>query len=184
MMKCRRSPHHFFLWLALVLLFCGGCQKAKIADCFIRQRIIFPSKFLVVENGSIRVGYFEEDVSPKLVYFFGHTDCSECQIVKLTDLLPIFQKAETEGRFLPLIIFAPDAEHLESTLNALKKWTFPHSVYVSMENEWVKESGIPEDPQYHTFLMNRDRLPVFVGNPLESEKMMKLFENHLETKKR
>lgn len=59
---------------------------------------------------------------------------------------------------------------------------FPYLVYVDYSGSFAETNmSIPEDNRFHSFLLNKEGRPVFVGNPLASDRMMELFKEALES---
>lgn len=57
---------------------------------------------------------------------------------------------------------------------------FPYPVYVDFNCSFRKlNTGIPEDVRFHSFLLDKNGHPVFVGNPNANETLNHLFEKVL-----
>lgn len=185
-MFCRRKPvWSLFFYLIFGLVICGCNRDAALQSqllSFKACKIAFPEKVLVVENGCAAMREMPDYHPFSLVYFLGYKDCFECEIGHLHNLVPVFQKAEADKRFQPIVIFAPEAEEIEHTLRDLKHSVFPYPIYVSLNDEWAKASGIPEDSRFHTFLLDENGHPLLVGDPFASTRMMKLFNKTLSKK--
>ena len=76
--------------------------------------------------------------------------------------------------------FSPGSEELEDVRLQLAVQDFSFPVYVDTYGSFARENtGIPEDERFHSFLIGGDGRPVFVGNPLGSEKMQDIFQKVL-----
>ena len=167
--------------------FFSGCQKESEELIAIKQLLVsfmncninFPERVVVVEKGTVMLKEMPVFQEPVLVYFMGSKDCFECEIAHLQDLIPIFRKAEKDTRFQVIIILAPEDGYLDHVLHDLNLAVFPYPIYVSLNSEWARQSGIPGDPRFHTFLLDENKHPCLVGDPLSDKHMMKLFNKTL-----
>ena len=79
-----------------------------------------------------------------------------------------------------MTIFSPRAEELEEFRLQLSVQDIGFPVYVDTYGSFAGENaGIPEDERFHSFLVGGDGRPVFVGNPLGSEKLQDVFQKVL-----
>lgn len=106
--------------------------------------------------------------------------CNSCQINHLNDYLCIYEKADTMS-FDVLTIFSPRQEEYDEVMASLMKQDFPYPIYVDFDGSFRRANPcIPEDNRFHSFLLDKDGHPVFVGNPADNETMWNLFEKALE----
>lgn len=62
----------------------------------------------------------------------------------------------------------------------IKDLNFPFPVYIDEFGEFYRQNkDFPSDRRFHSFLVDADGHPVFIGNPLSSEKLWEVFENTL-----
>ncbi|MBN2755841.1 MAG: hypothetical protein JXR51_01610 [Bacteroidales bacterium] len=52
---------------------------------------------------------------------------------------------------------------------------FSEIVYYDVNGEFAKENNLPEDYQFHTFLLGNDNEIILVGNPLNNIKIKELY---------
>lgn len=105
--------------------------------------------------------------------------CNSCQINHLNDYLCIYEKAETMS-FEVLTIFSPCQDEYDEVIKRLMILDFPCSVYVDLDGSFRRATScIPEDPRFHSFLLDKDGHPIFVGNPIASDSMSGLFDRAL-----
>ena len=93
----------------------------------------------------------------------------------------LFDLSRESGSFEYMIIISPTYENSESILNHLTHEKSPFPVFWDSNGSFYRINNIPQDPRFHTFLINEFRRPVFVGNPLVNETLMKLFQDVLNT---
>lgn len=187
MISCPLHRCLLFLEMPLLLFVCGcACSDNSVKTelrGFMSRTISFPDTLLVFDEGKMSLGFIPCEREQTLVYFMGYKDCFDCEISHLHNLVPIFQKAEFDARFHSVVIIVPENGNLEHILHAVRHAVFPYPIYISMDSEWARTSGIPEDSRFHAFLLDKNNHPKLVGNPLSSEKMMSLFEKALVNEK-
>ena len=69
-----------------------------------------------------------------------------------------------------------DEEEYDEVVKQLMILNFPYPVYVDYSCSFRKlNSFIPDDTRFHSFVIDKNGKPVFVGNPMSGQKMMDLF---------
>ena len=117
-----------------------------------------------------------------MVMYYDSTECSQCRINHLSDCLPLYELSDSIGTFRIVTIFAPRQEEYDEVIRQLMVLDFPYPVYVDFDGSFRKANPcIPEDNRFHSFLLDKEGHPVFVGNPLASDRMMELFKEALES---
>ena len=77
-----------------------------------------------------------------------------------------------------VVLFVPDDEDFEETVQLVSKESFSIPVYVDFERCFL-DNKIPEDVRFHSFLLDEDGHPVVVGNPISSDRLRDLMLNQL-----
>ena len=79
------------------------------------------------------------------------------------------------------MIFSPKEEEYDALVKELMIADYPYPIYVDYNGVFRKlNPQIPEDRRFHCFLLDKNGYPVFVGNPVASERMMELFKTALD----
>ena len=100
----------------------------------------------------------------------------------MSDCLPLYELSDSIGTFRIVTIFAPRQEEYDEVIRQLMVLDFPYPVYVDFDGSFRKANPcIPEDKRFHSFLLDKEGHPVFVGDPLASDRMMELFKEALES---
>lgn len=88
---------------------------------------------------------------------------------------PLYEMADTVG-FPVLTIFSPRADELEEVRLKLMKANYSFPVFVDVNGSFSENNGnIPFDRRFHSFLIDSCNHPVYVGNPMSSDRMFELF---------
>lgn len=170
-------------YMTILFVFSAGCTlistSVKIHD-FERSEITIPMSITVIENGKV----FDTDyfvTRPTFVAHFPPEDCIDCQIAHLADYYPLLALAEKYS-FDVLLIVSPSEEDNLRIISSIIGGKFLFPVLVDPEDSFSRlNPDIPSDPRFNHFLIDRDRHPVFVGNPLINTKVYKQFIKKLKS---
>lgn len=103
-------------------------------------------------------------------------DCSSCRIAKLTDNYPLYSFADI-NKISVLTIFSPDEGELDNVMRQLIISDLDIPIYVDVNKAFQKQNpSIPRDMRFHYFLLDNDGKPLLIGNPITSDKIMRLLQ--------
>lgn len=162
----------------LVLAMACSCQNSRFKTKylnFVRHEINLPDSLTEVMNGEV-FPYYLDGSRPKLIIYNDSTACSSCRINHLPEYDKLFHLAEDSGLFDVVILFCPKPEEYDKVIRDIRLSASDHSVFVDREGSFARlNQHIPSDERFHVFLLNKDRLPAFVGNPLDSDRLWEIF---------
>lgn len=116
----------------------------------------------------------------QLIVYYDSLECSSCAVRHLYDKIDLYELADSIESFDVLTVFSPCEEEYDEVMKELMLLDFPYPVYVDSGRNFRRtNSCIPEDRRFHTFLLDRSGHPVFVGNPVASGDLWRLFEKVL-----
>lgn len=170
-------------YMTILLVFSAGCTlistSVKIHN-FEKSEITMPTSMIAIENGKI----FDADYSvtrPTFVVHFPPEDCIDCQIAHLADYYPLLALAEKYS-FEVLLIVSPSEEDNLRIISSIIGGKFLFPVVIDMGDSFSRlNPDIPSDPRFNHFLIDRNKHPVFVGNPLINTKVYKQFIKKLKS---
>lgn len=153
---------------------CGNKKElGRLLEEFTSQQIHFPCKMLTISFGKLE----EREVpqSPTLVMYVDQSQCSECRLGRLSDYRFLL-RLEEKGINV-LFIFSPSPDNVKEVLEDLIRYNYPYRVWIDSQGEFAQmNQHIPNLINFHTFLLNSDNYPVFVGDPVMSDGMMPVLE--------
>ena len=127
----------------------------KDMRAFMDSQIVFPNEVVTIKEGR----YLSTRITcakPLLVLFHGKEECSSCVINHL---------------------YEDEMLDIQEQIRDLK---FPFPVYIDLYGDFYRlNANFPSDKRFHSFLLGKDGHPKFVGNPLEGESLMLVFEKVL-----
>ena len=168
----------FLLLAAIPLLLFAGCARHKVA----RELKEFQASEIVVPSGLQQVHarciseYSGDGKTALLVNYYDSTDCSSCRNAHLVDLLDLYELGDRHPEFQVLTIFSPADDRYDEVMAELMRNDFHYPVYVDYEGLFRKANPqIPSDERFHSFLLDKNMSPVFVGNPVAGQELWRLF---------
>ena len=140
------------------------------------QAIAIPENLTVISDRNIiSLSDFEKETNA-LVILYDSLECSSCQIGHLYDYLWSYEKLDSIQGCQLMTIFSPRQEEYDEVVKQLMILNFPYPIYVDMSGSFRKiNKCIPDDRRFHSFLIDKNGKPVFVGNPMSGPRMMELF---------
>ena len=135
--------------------------------------IILPKRISCVNNGVVYQMPEPLEKRARLVIYVDSTECATCRISHLDMYHPLFHLSERKKSFELMILFYNskvfEGVPLETFLSRLQ---IEIPVYIDVENSFMKDNPIiPSDLRMHSFLINRDGKPIFVGDPISSKEL-------------
>ena len=163
---------------SLLLCGCAERQTRKIMKDFIRAEIVLPGDLHSIANRNMSTESLFPKI-PTLIIYHDSLECSTCRISHLMDYAGLYEMADTSG-FQIVTVFSPRQEEYDEVLRQLMVHNFPYPIYIDFNSSFRnRNASIPEDPRFHSFLIDKDGHPVFVGNPAASDDLWKVFEKTL-----
>lgn len=170
--------------LAVVLSVSVSCgdkrSMLKTLTEFTKTEIVLPEDLEVCADGIFRIADMSTLKPMKMIVYYDSTECSNCRISHIMELEPLYRLSKEDGRFDVLIIFSPADEDIETVRLQLMYQDIPFPVYLDTFKTFsLMNSSIPQDIIFHSFMMDMDGKPVFVGNPTLDDVLNKVFEEVL-----
>lgn len=163
----------------LLLTIISSCvERRKVKDImleFVSSDIIIPDDLDCIFNAETSASYIDTLKSNKLIIYYDSLDCSSCRISHLFDLYPLYTIADTSD-FSVMTIFSPKKSEVENTRFQLMLINHTIPIYLDKNGSFAQLNNcIPADQRFHSFLIDENAKPVFVGNPLSNIRLKKIF---------
>ena len=96
----------------------------------------------------------------------------------LAQIKSLFKRDKETGLFDVVIVFSPRPEECANVTTEIATHAFDFPVFVDTYGEFRNNNKcIPTDDRFHSFLLDKEGHPIFVGNPLDSKQLETLFTN-------
>lgn len=167
--------------LCICLTSCNEKAKLKRAmSDFMESEIVIPNEIECIYNRQVDKIKLDTLQQLKLIVYYDSLDCSSCRISHLMDIYPLYDMADTSN-FSLLTIFSPRDEDLAEVRRQIVIQDLPIPVYIDAYGSFSKlNESIPSDTRFHTFLIDTNNKPVFVGNPLTNSSLEEVLRTILE----
>lgn len=158
----------------LILLTSCNDNTKRIAYEF-QEKTVEITRNLVGYSSGVYTPMPDIDGKKVLIMYYSPKECSVCAVKHIWDFEVLYEMAE-EYDYEMLSVFSPGEDDYSELLEYIKLSEFPYPIYYDINSDFArKNTCIPEDSRFHIFLLDEDRHPVFMGNPLANEKMKEIF---------
>ena len=176
-MTMRKSV--WILVVAVTLLSCAGNDDIEEQIAAFREETIVLPELVKVEHREISEGKPEES-QLKMIIYNDSLECSSCKIMHMEDVKDLYELMEEYPGLGIYTIFSPRQLEYDGTMVDLMRLNYPYALYVDTKGVFEKANpGLPDDKRFHSFLLDRDGHPVFIGKPAASEQLWMLFKEVL-----
>ena len=176
----------FFRFVVFIYVFsasfisCGerAIIKRTMSE-FVNTEVIIPNDLDCIYDRQI-TKINKDTLKPlQFVIYYDSLECSACRVSHIVDIYPLYDMADTSS-FSVITIFSPKNHEISDVKNQLKIANHPIPIYIDSEGTFSQYNKfIPSDHRFHYFLLNENNRPEFVGNPLSSTQLLKLFSERI-----
>lgn len=130
------------------------------------------------ENNNIvdSISFYKENLS--LVAYYDSNDCSSCTAKDMYRWFELLNTivSEYENKLKIYFIFTSKQGDMHALCHSIKTSNFDYPIFIDTTNVFRRRNKhLPENPQMHTFMLDRKRNVILVGSPLENESIRNLF---------
>lgn len=163
----------------MLLLMLGACgsqygDRRKLVGEWVGRTLIIPDE-LIFKIGDIAIDPDTDNADYRIVSYVDSTGCTSCRL-KLqlwNKLIGEFKAIDTADiDFLTIINTSNERE----ISYLLKRDDFLHEVSIDRDNLFDQVNRLPEDHEYHTFLLDSDNRILAIGNPVNNPKIKELYK--------
>ena len=174
----------FFVLLPVISFSHNSCKNLSLKSDyreFVNSEIILPDSLCLVHDDQVLT--VSPDIArPTLIIFIDSTSCTSCQISHLNEFEKLFDLSAGSELFDMMILFSPKTEETSKLIKDILLSVIEYDIYVDSNSEFMLyNEQIPSDERFHIFLINKEKKPIFVGNPLATEELWKIFLKRITT---
>lgn len=175
----------YVILVVFTLIALSSCSESfklkKMMSEFVQSQIQIPDDLQSIYKNTLSTIEKDSLMPLKLIVYYDSLDCSSCRISHFMDLYPLYKMADTSN-FSIITIFSPKKENLEDVKLQISMANYPERIYLDTNRNFCKlNESIPNDHRFHSFMLNDDGRPIFVGNPLGNTRLMQVFIKTLQT---
>ena len=166
------------LCMSLLQISCvENCKlKSKMAN-FMKSEIMIPKDMESIFHDEVSI-IDDNSLKPlKVIVYYDSLMCTSCKISGLSHFKPLCEMSDTSD-FSILFIFSPRKSEMEITRLQLLIANFDYPIYLDVNGTFARcNESIPNDSRFSCFLINSSNNPIFIGNPLRSQSLNRLFKD-------
>lgn len=151
---------------------------------FVKSEIVVPNDLELIYKREIKTLDVSELFSRKLIVYYDTLDCLSCRVARVQEYSELFVMSDTSA-FSVLLIFSPKFEEMDDIRARLMQFNYDFPVYLDVNRSFCKKNpNIPSDIRFHSFLIDENGVPIYVGNPLIDQTLFDVFNTVIsQTKK-
>lgn len=160
-----------------ILLFSCNTEKRKIESVvkeWIGKEIKFPLSINSTKQDSLWGLIINKDI--KVLTIVDSNSCTECRL-KLYDWKKYIEETDSINTEIAFI-FVVNTKNYSIVDTIKKKNNFNYPIFYDYNNKLEKLNRFPKNPNYQTFLLNKNNKVVLIGNPIGNTPMWKLYKKH------
>lgn len=183
-MKNILAQHHYsrkIIVMYLIIMLSQSCSFVNTyrdIQSFETTPVIFPSSGIVIKDG-LASEFNDTTIKGKTFFIFiDSTECTDCRLSKMRSFDKLIKLGTNTASFDMVCIIMPPDDQKESVMKKVVHYSqHDHMMYViDTEGSFCDNNPIiAHGRKYHYFLINEDKLPVFIGNPTDSDRMFNAF---------
>lgn len=166
--------------LCLLAVVSTGCKKARFRAQLrelMGSTIVLPEKIVCVDKGEVFPIPDSLHSKPMLIVYIDSTDCATCRLSRIWMYDRIVELASSHNVAVVILLANIELEGIPMT-RYLSDIELPLPVYVDEENAFLgKNPAANQDARLHTMLTDGSGRPLFVGDPLASRALSRVFES-------
>lgn len=159
---------------------CGDSALNKVCDEFIGDSIIIPFEKMNKCSFSMYADTTRVNRDYKLVSYMKMEGCSNCKISALCAMDNMSSEKDCTYRLEPIYIIEVSPKEIDFVYAELCKSRIKSPVYLDTCGFFKQANPeLPNNPLFHTFVLNKKDVVVLVGNPYKNKKMTELLDKVL-----
>lgn len=182
-MTCRLTNRVAFLLSCLFLMILTCCKSEKDQVRSHVEEMKAKPISLCLDKMECRLNPIEGKRSRtyRMVVYVDSAECSSCALGKLRFWNPLIQEAQDKKIDIDYIfILAPKPESMDDINMELEITDLQSSLYLDTAYVFKKHNPvIPKDTKYHSFLLDKESKIVFIGSPIDNEKIKNVYNRAL-----
>lgn len=173
------------LWVVVVLSLSAGCGSRGVRGT-ITEMMATPIAFPAGMQARVlkRDTTIDRDVSEpyKFVAYLNSTQCDGCRLKELLMWKYLLRQLDSLRAWDSVrLVFIFHPKDTAELVERLVLYDFDRPIWVDREGCFERANPhLPEDPIFHTFLLDRENRVVLVGSPVGNPKMWELYRKTID----
>lgn len=170
-----------FVFLLLSFTACTELQLAIKIHKVKHHKIILPDVLLCIDNGSESLIYNDDEIQhSQYIVYIDSSECKTCILAHPEQFEALYQLRDAHRSFGIKIILSPETDYLSEIVEEIRNLNLTFPIFFDIENKFSSSNAfLPDDYRFHSFLLDKQMKPIFVGSPFANKKAKALFEKKL-----
>ncbi len=170
----------FFVFLLLWLTACTELGLATKIHKVRQHKIILPEVLLCIDNGSESLVHEDDETHAQYIVYIDSSECKTCILTHPEQFEALYHIQDAYGSFGIKIILSPGTDYLSEVVEEIRNLNLTFPIYLDIENKFKKLNAfLPDDYRFHSFLLDKQMKPIFLGSPFANKNAKALFEKKL-----
>lgn len=165
--------------MLITFLLFGSCNsKKKQIKTVLEEMASTPIQLNLDKMEARRNPLAKLDGKYKMVVYVDSSECTPCALSHLRFWNPLVKEAHDKKISIDYVfVLAPKKADIEDVNLELEVTDLPVSIYVDTAFVFrQKNPSLPKDKKYHSFLLDKNNEVLFVGSPLDGEKIKLMYK--------
>lgn len=155
-----------------------SCNSIQSSMRSVSGHIVSIPDSCTIVYGNSAVPMLSSPVHPVFLVYMDSSECSSCLIPKLHRYDDLYAESIRTQQFTLCIIISPKKHFCRQIVPYILSQSFQFPVFIDKEYRFYDlNPHIPTDERFHYLLTNSEGFPIFVGDPLRSDRLMQLFRS-------
>lgn len=178
-----RFSHKRWVYLVIGGIICTCCgQSGKTSEDkriakILGQVVHLPPTLHTIQPNTGTL--FNDTSTIKFVSYFNAEGCTSCKLKDLYTWRRLLHQEDSLPQWRSLFcIFIFNTSKMVYPEQTLSTYRFNHPMIIDSLGDFERANpGLPTNPQFHTFLLDRNNHVVLVGSPIGNPKMWELYKS-------
>ena len=169
-------------WMMSLVAFasCKNNANTNMISNIVREwqgkEVLFPDNPVFTIYGLDTVDYKFRTADYKVVSYVDSVGCLSCKL-QLDKWKDVIRRIDSVADVRVSFVFFFSPEKQRDVAYATKSGGFDHPIVLDLKNEFNTLNHFPVDFNFQTMLLDKDNKVVTIGNPVQSPKILDLFQS-------
>lgn len=175
-----RLRHLLFLLPLVAMTSCKKSGNIDLATQIVKdwqsKEVVFPNNPVFTIFGQDTVDFSFQKADYKIVSYIDSLGCLSCKL-QLDKWKEIIHRIDSVSDIHVPFVFVFSPEKLRDVVYATKSGGFDYPILLDLKGEFNSSNHFPTNFNFQTMLLDKDNKVLAIGNPVQSPKILELFQD-------
>lgn len=149
---------------------------SRLVATWTNREIVFPEAAVFTTYATDTVAYPDVNTHPpyKVVIYADSLGCMSCKM-QLDKWKSFIQEVDALTNSQIPFLFFMDTRDISEMKHILRRERFSHPVCIDRKSDLNRLNHFPENPSFHTFLLDHENRVKLIGNPVHNAAIKELY---------